>query len=1199
MRILERLGLTTPKPRRAEQHYAERDRQPRKRVLAVESSFGEDGYLVKPSRSFTGLINQYSRVYSDRWDEALRQFPRNAIAMENDAYFGALMDERTQPLRRWKWHIDHVDDPDQKSDPEAENIRKQLGAIIARTYRFAEMRDYLRDGVWFGRYGSQLQRVKKTIGGYQRWVIQEHTPVHGDSIRRDYDGNWCVAINSQDMPEYGDEATVTDKMPVLRLRRSDYRQRFVLHRRRVRAGNYFYPETAGMLSGVGIRHQVYWAWWLRDEMLASAVSFLDKVGTMGLLLVYYDEGNETSRGKAEDTARKASRQNAIAVPRPNSNSSKQTAGIELIPANMGGVQFLKDFIGSYFERHIERLIVGQSLSAGTEGSGLGGSGVAGLHMDTKYNLLASDAEDMDATYTSDLVMPTCELNFPGCGFEYRFVHNVPDPDSGTKLDAVTKASSLGVDFVKDEVRGLTGMSKPEEDDETIGGQQGQGGDPNGGGNGDGQSPTGDDPDQLEAIADKLEAGEELTPDEQAIADEVLNASAGNGEEIYSAGSDWEAPADGRKYWRRKKSDGGYEYSETKPGERPDGQEATDNDPQSQQRVESAKDRIVAAHSGMVDPTKEAGQSEQKPTGVFGKIRSYGSRALDTKIGRTVMAAEHKLAIAAHKTREIAREAATARGLDADRAERLGRILAIADFAGGWIAGGATAAVAGPLAGKAVSLTLPTASALYLAYSTARNPLATWKAARKAIGSMSVSPVGAAKDFKAAWKGEQHHSLESWLEMLYASESDPGHTDAESDAAVRLADLLSNADDPDTVTALFLAALANTGHATAALEATESVDPSVMGSASAEESYAMRSYPKGDFGWQSSNSRDPSRKYVRRVGGNLQYSPSGGKAKPTTAKLATAQSPAAKPLPSGQSSKAGTDQAMRQRVEQSLGQGWKRYAEIRSENHGSKTTAGRIAESMLRQKLKTFKATQLAELIRVHSESPKDGFAEWAAMGNEFLQAMAIGFNLKPGVLIDGTDADLGLALNAKLTAASEPESKVRPGDRVKFVSHYDTLRENELVYGRVILVTNGTPEQNGLFVYYNWSDGAGKAAFGNNGDGINAPKKLCSVEEYYQRAGDDTFRDELRGKLSLSRSDHKKLRKAMDEFVISQIEETAGEVNKAADTIRKYGGDERAAEFVGKATAQLLEADSDAAFKAVAAKLGVSIDQLKALKPKS
>lgn len=448
--------------------YAEPTRNP-ERIAAVEGAFDANGLLVPSARQFSGLINTFSRVYSYRWDEALRNFPANAQAMSHDAYLTALREERTIPLTRWKWQIElnADDDPKLKDDPEAEKIRAGLEARVKAIPRLHEFRRAMRHYWWYGRYGCQMV-YGRDAGG--TWNVTNHAPVDGDSILTDFDGHPCIAINPTIRGRYPDgDTTVTDRMPVLRLAKPEHRRRFVIARHEVQAGSYFYPETAGMIGGVGFRHQVYWAWWLRDEMLASAVAFLDKVGTMGLLVVYYEEGNEKSRLKANETAKEASRRNAIAVPRAKSPNSRDTAGIELIPANMTGVQFLQGFIGEYFEKHIERLAVGQSLSAGTEGGGLGGTGVAALHFDTKYMLLASDADAMDSAYTEDLLTVLQDLNYPGsrAKYRYRFRHLLPDPSNSEKLVAARQVWDMGGTLPEDDLREMAGVRKPNDGEPTV------------------------------------------------------------------------------------------------------------------------------------------------------------------------------------------------------------------------------------------------------------------------------------------------------------------------------------------------------------------------------------------------------------------------------------------------------------------------------------------------------------------------------------------------------------------------------------------------------------------------------------------------------------------------------------------------------------------------------------------------------------
>jgi len=141
--------------------------------------------------------------------------------------------------------------------------------------------------------------------------------------------------------------------------------------------------------------------------------------------------------------------------RPSGKEST-TWGVDHFPAQYGGVEALQRMIQDYFEHHMERLIVGQTLSAGTEGGGLGGTGVAKLHEDTKFQLLQFDADNLAETLTDDLVGPMLRLNVPNADFGIRFEFNVESPDNADKMEAVAKAVSMGVTFKMDEVRELTG-----------------------------------------------------------------------------------------------------------------------------------------------------------------------------------------------------------------------------------------------------------------------------------------------------------------------------------------------------------------------------------------------------------------------------------------------------------------------------------------------------------------------------------------------------------------------------------------------------------------------------------------------------------------------------------------------------------------------------------------------------------------------
>ncbi|OWK45730.1 phage portal protein family protein [Fimbriiglobus ruber] len=403
--------------------------------------------------------------------------------MRRDAYLAALEQERVLPLTRWPWEVEaDPDDPDlaNPKDPysdDRERVRRLLQACCRRTPSLSQLVTALGSAVFFGRSGAQLAWTQDTVAGEPRWVVRAWEPVHGDAIQYDWDGTPGITIRPGDTGAFPPEdVKLWDGGTLLAmLRRPHLRQRFILHAHKREAADYWQPEMAGRSHGVGLRDYVYWAWWLRDEMLSWLTDYMEKVGSMGLLLFYYEDGNPAAEAAAKQAAADARGKSALAVPVPRGRD-KDAAKVEVIAAQTAGAQFLVDMVDRYFERHIERLYVGQSLSAGTEGGGLGGSGVAALHADTKFNLLAWDADNLAETLTRDLVGVLQRLNFRDTRWRYRWAFRLPDPDAKDKLDALVKAANLPgakLTFKADDVRALVGLTKPGPGDEIVGGGEPQ------------------------------------------------------------------------------------------------------------------------------------------------------------------------------------------------------------------------------------------------------------------------------------------------------------------------------------------------------------------------------------------------------------------------------------------------------------------------------------------------------------------------------------------------------------------------------------------------------------------------------------------------------------------------------------------------------------------------------------------------------
>jgi len=415
--------------------------------------------------TFANILGQVYKAYSHRYDEALRHFPQNALAMRRDAYLQSLLQERYLPTARRKWQLEVDDDKDKNQ----KIVKEGLTRCVRATKKFARMRRYLMEATWYGRYGSQgmwtRDKDSKDDAGNPLWCFRNHQPVNGDKIQFTWDGTPAVMVNtSAQWP--ADSLMYTERAPALKLDRPEWRRQFIVHTHDVEDADYFEGEMAGAIHGIGIRSRIYWSWWMRDELLSWSMDFMQKVGTLGLLVFWYEEGNKGAKEKAEANAKNASNRSAITLPRIAGKDGTSN-GVEQIAPSTGGVEALQGMIADYFERHQERLIVGQSMSSGgRDTQSLGGTGRADFAADTKYQILAYDAENLDETLTDDFVQVAKTLNYPWADFPVRFKSIVPDPEKESRLKGLTTIWDR-VPVRMADVYEAADAVQPEEDDEVV------------------------------------------------------------------------------------------------------------------------------------------------------------------------------------------------------------------------------------------------------------------------------------------------------------------------------------------------------------------------------------------------------------------------------------------------------------------------------------------------------------------------------------------------------------------------------------------------------------------------------------------------------------------------------------------------------------------------------------------------------------
>lgn len=440
-----------------------------------QKEYGYDpNYALPNVLTFQSILSSGWQSYlHGKFDESIRFDRQFAEAMENDAFLQGLLQERRLGTASLTWRID-VDDP---KDPTQKAIQDTLTRVAQATTHFQQLIMNLLNATFYGRYAAQivyekrpmmLPDLKNPSSRVERlaYVMKDFLPVHGDDIDFKWDGTPYILVNSTrayDIP--GASIAQSSVARALELKGS-WRDRFILHAHEKRAASYWQPDKGSSVHGVGLRSVIHWLNWLRMEWLGNVADWCERTG-LGVRVWYYQGGSKTSKNEVEKAAREQTDRTNILVPRFQNQTGRSSEGVEFVDTTGGGAQLLLE-LQKHVEEQIERYIIGQTLSSDSEGNGLGGSGVASLHAATKAKIINYDANNLADTLTRDWIRPLNSWMHPeyfDLPVSFRF--NVNSPNPSEQLTAINTAFQMDVDFVKDEVRALTGMSNPQDGDETI------------------------------------------------------------------------------------------------------------------------------------------------------------------------------------------------------------------------------------------------------------------------------------------------------------------------------------------------------------------------------------------------------------------------------------------------------------------------------------------------------------------------------------------------------------------------------------------------------------------------------------------------------------------------------------------------------------------------------------------------------------
>ena len=434
--------------------------------------------------TFPALMNTAYKVYqSGRHDEALRKDPQFAHKMRNDALIMGILQERKLNAAIRKWHLEVQDE----RDPAQKAVKDGLTTVLKLTPEWHKLLYYLLEAIWYGRYGAQLSfvyrrlRLPYPVGKRVEYrssavpTIAAHQPVDGDKINFKWDGTPTIMVSGGAYGQMPGAETVIGTQSRELLLKGGWRQKFIIHKHEVLDAPWHMPEAAGMIHGVGARSTIMWLNWLRHEWLSNIADWCDRVG-MGVRVWYYQANSDPSYKAVLKASKEQTSKTNILVPR--FQDSRNTESVEFVDTSTSGADLLLR-LQQHIEDIIERYLIGQTLSSGTEGSGLGGSGVAGMHADTKSNIAKFDCYNLGDTLSSDLVKPLQYLIYPELAdVPVWFRFDVDEPDLTAVMGAVNQFVQMGGTVIEDDVRALIpNLRDPQPGDKTLGGQASQQGQP--------------------------------------------------------------------------------------------------------------------------------------------------------------------------------------------------------------------------------------------------------------------------------------------------------------------------------------------------------------------------------------------------------------------------------------------------------------------------------------------------------------------------------------------------------------------------------------------------------------------------------------------------------------------------------------------------------------------------------------------------
>jgi hypothetical protein len=410
---------------------------------------GSGHWAVPHAAAFGSVWNTASRAYPQAFDEAIRDSRTNALAIRRDAVVASALRKLYTPLVQLDWELTPTrpDDPRLKADAEL------LKRVLQQMPRpgFASVSKQFCESRFFGRYGVQF-KYRWGYCDYDRAMLVDGTlPVNGDKIVFRYNGQPGILVNPH---EFRGDVVPTERGACHFLDEAE-REQFFWAEFEPEDADFYEPQFAGQVHGLGFRSKLYWPWWLREQFLQQVLRFLKRAAN-GYTVGFYDANNPGSEARLKAKLAAYTGEDFILFPRDRTEHSPY--GLEHNAVPIQGSKVFLDLV-MWVNDLIEDAILGEDLTTSSANTGLN-SNQSETHEDTADMRTKYHAPDIELAW-QEVVNVLARYNCPGRPAP-RFSYLKEKRNAEEYMGAVDFAWQHGLAIEEDDVRDVLGLQAPRE-----------------------------------------------------------------------------------------------------------------------------------------------------------------------------------------------------------------------------------------------------------------------------------------------------------------------------------------------------------------------------------------------------------------------------------------------------------------------------------------------------------------------------------------------------------------------------------------------------------------------------------------------------------------------------------------------------------------------------------------------------------------